>query len=465
MRYAFHRTTFVACLFLLLLSSCKLMPKEKEKEKAPEATKPKDAATVTESPGWIKQSNVYEVNVRQYTKEGTFKAFAPSLSRLKQMGVEILWFMPITPISKTDRKGTLGSYYAVADYKAVNPEFGTMDDFKQLVKQAHDSGFKVIIDWVANHTGADNPWLTRHPNFYNHDSTGKPISAFDWTDTRDLNYDNKEMRDSMIAAMKFWLQETDIDGFRCDVATEVPADFWKECITALRKVRPLFMLGEGDKGSLHTAGFDASYPWDMFQTMKKVAAGTTNALALDSVLQRQDTSFPPGAVRMYFTSNHDENSWNKSDFGTFPGLKHAAFAVLTQTMQGSLPLIYGGQEEPVLRTIPFFEKDNMGFRKYARAPFYSALLHLRKNNQALAVDASFRKVSVGDDKALYAYVREKGSDKILVILNLSKKEQTITIKDNTLVGEPMNLFLGAKEPFKLNHSFNIEPWGYVICIY
>jgi glycosidase len=273
------------------------------------------------------------------------------------------------------------------------------------------------------------------------------------------------MRDSMIAAMKFWLQETDIDGFRCDVATEVPADFWKECITTLRKVRPLFMLGEGDKGSLHSAGFDASYPWDMFQTMKKVAAGTTNALALDSVLQRQDTSFPPGAERMYFTSNHDENSWNKSDFGTFPGLKHAAFAVLTQTMQGSLPLIYGGQEEPVLRTIPFFEKDNMGFRKYARAPFYSALLHLRKNNQALAVDASFRKVSVGDDKALYAYVREKGSDKILVILNLSKKEQTITIKDNTLVGEPMNLFLGSKEPFKLDHSFNIEPWGYVICVY
>jgi len=462
MKLYFPAITIAFC-WLLALTSCKLTPKEQEK--TAEAKKPKDTATVTASPDWIKQANVYEVNVRQYTPEGTFKAFAPSLSRLKKMGVDILWFMPINPISKTDRKGTLGSYYAVADYKAVNPEFGTMDDFKQLVRQAHDSGFKVIIDWVPNHTGADNAWLTRHPDFYTHDSTGKTVSPFDWTDTRDLNYDNPEWRDSMIAAMKLWLQETGIDGFRCDVAHEVPVDFWKTCITELRKVKPIFMLAEGDKGNLHTAGFDASYPWDMFAAMKRVAAGTSNAKALDSVLQRQDTSFPPGAIRMYFTSNHDENSWNKSDFGTFPGAKHAPFAVLTQTMRGSLPLIYSGQEEPVLRAIPFFEKDNMGFKKYARAPFYSTLLHLRENNQALATDASFRKVSVGDDKALYAYVREKGSDKVLVILNLSTKEQTITIKDSTLLGNPLNVFLGAKEPFTMNHSFHIEPWGYMICVY
>lgn len=437
------------------------MPKEKEKQaKAVQ----QDTAAMA-GPGWIKQSNVYEVNVRQYTPEGSFKAFATHLPRLKQMGVDILWFMPVTPISKTDRKGTLGSYYAVADYKAINPEFGTLDDFKQLVQQAHDSGFKVIVDWVANHTGADHPWLTQHPDFYNRDSTGKAKYVFDWTDTRDLNFDNKAMRDSMIAAMQYWLQETGIDGFRCDVAGEVPADFWKDCIRQLKKVKNVFMLAEADKGEWHAAGFDASYPWDMFQTMKKVAAGERNALSLDTVLMRQDSTFPAGAVRLYFTSNHDENSWNKSDFGTFPGLKHSAFAVLTQTMRASLPLIYSGQEEPVLRAIPFFEKDNMGFKKYARASFYKMLLDLRKRNQALATDASFRKVSVGDDKALYAYVREKGKDKILVILNLSNKEQTITIKDSSLTGEPRNLFLGAKEPFKLNHSFNIEQWGYIVCEY
>ncbi|MBO9563581.1 MAG: DUF3459 domain-containing protein [Niastella sp.] len=445
----------------ILLGSCKLMPKEEEKQQE----EAKQDTTFIAGPDWYKQSNIYEVNVRQYTSEGTFKAFSASLPRLKQMGVDILWFMPVTPISKTDRKGTLGSYYAVADYKAINPEFGTMDDFKQLVNKAHEDGFKVIIDWVANHTGADHPWLTRHPGFYNRDSTGKAKYVFDWTDTRDLNFDNKEMRDSMIAAMKYWIIETGIDGFRCDVAGEVPTDFWKDCIRQLRQEKKVFMLAEADKGELHAAGFDASYPWDMFQTMKKVATGERNALALDTVLMRQDSTFPAGAVRLYFTSNHDENSWNKSDFATFPGLKHGAFAVLTQTMRASLPLIYSGQEEPVLRAIPFFEKDSMGFKKYARAPFYKMLLELRKRNEALATDASFRKISVGDDKALYAYVREKGKSKVLVILNLSTKEQTITIKDNSLVGEPMNLFLGAKEPFKLNHSFNIEPWGYIICEY
>jgi alpha-amylase len=450
-------------LCVCCLASCKLMPKEEEKKA--EAATQKDTTVTIAFPDWAKQSNIYEVNLRQYTPEGTFKAFAASLPKLKEMGVEILWFMPVTPISKTDRKGSLGSYYAVADYKAINPEYGTLYDFTTLVKLAHEQGFKVIIDWVANHTGADNPWLTRHPDFFNHDSTGKTISAFDWTDTRDLNYDNKEMRDSMIDAMKFWLQETPIDGFRCDVAQEVPVDFWKDCIQALHKVRPVFMLAEGENSALHAAGFNITYTWNMFHTMVKVAAGTSNALALDSVLAVQDTSFPVDAVRMYFTSNHDENSWNKSDFGTFPGLKHGAFAVLTQTMRGSLPLIYGGQEEPVLRAIPFFEKDNMAFKKYGRAPFYHALLHLRKNNQALSTDASFKKLSVGDDKALYAYVREKGKDKVLVILNLSNKPRTITIKDPSLVGEPMNLFLGVKEPFKLNHSFNIEQWGYVVCVY
>lgn len=454
------RMLVVACLIAAFLPACKLMPKEEEKK----AATPTDT-TVKAGPDWIKQSNIYEVNLRQYTAEGTFKAFAASLPRLKQMGVGILWFMPVTPISKTDRKGTLGSYYAVADYKAINPEFGTMADFKQLVQQAHDSGFKVVVDWVANHTGADHPWLTQHPDFYNRDSTGKARSVNDWTDTRDLNFDNKEMRDSMIAAMKYWLKETDIDGFRCDIAGEVPTDFWKDCIRQLRQVRNVFMLAEGEKGELHTAGFDASYFWDMFQTMKKVAAGERNALSLDSVLMRQDSTFPAGAVRLYFTSNHDENSWNKSDFGTFPGIKHGAFAVLTQTMRASLPLIYGSQEEPVTRAISFFEKDNMGFKNFARAPFYTALLNLRKRNEALATDAAFRKVSVGDDKALYAYVREKGKAKVLVILNLSNKEQTIAIKDSTLVGEPMNLFLGSKEPFKLNHSFNIEPWGYIVCEY
>lgn len=445
----------IACL-LTLFASCKLMNSNDNK--------PPAGAASTHAE-WLLQANIYEVNIRQYTPEGTFKAFEASLPRLKQMGVDILWFMPINPISKTDRKGTLGSYYAVADYKAINPEFGNLNDFTWLVKKAHDYGFKVIIDWVANHTGADNGWLTRHPDFYNRDSTGKIMYAFDWTDTRDLNYDNKEMRDSMIDAMQYWLTQTDIDGFRCDAANEMPADFWKQCIPQLRKTKTIFMLAEGDKPELAAAGFDATYAWPMFQAMKQVAAGTRNALTLDSVLMKQDSTFPASASFLYFTSNHDENSWNKSDYATFPGQVHAPFAVFTQTMKAGLPLIYSGQEEPVLKAISFFEKDTIHFARYGRANFYKTLLNLRKQNPALAIDASFKKISVGDNKSLFAFVREKGGYKVAVILNLSNTQQTVTITDDELTGKPMNVFMGAKETLQENQSFKIEPWGYIVYDY
>jgi Glycosidases len=290
----------VALAFLVLAiasTSCQLNHKEEEK-------KASEAPARFERPQWISQSNIYEVNVRQYTPEGTFKAFAASLPRLKDMGVEILWFMPVTPISEKDRKGeagrALGSYYAVADYRAINPEFGTIDDFKTLVKQAHEMGFKVIVDWVANHTGADHPWLTKHKDFYMLDSAGTPHFAFDWSDTRELNYDNKAMRDSMIESMKFWIRETDIDGFRCDVANEVPTDFWKDCIAQLRGMKTLFMLAEGDRPELYDAGFDATYFWPMFQSMKRVAAGATNALALDSVINHYDSTFKDSTALFIF---------------------------------------------------------------------------------------------------------------------------------------------------------------------
>ena len=463
MTSSIQRILAMTAVYSCFIASCASGP-DKEKTPTPEGNR--ETIAVAPPPEWIKQSNVYEVNVRQYTKEGTFAAFSASLPRLKEMGVEVLWFMPVTPISKTDRKGTLGSYYAVSDYTAVNPEFGTMDDFKKLVREAHAMGFKVITDWVANHTGADHKWLATHADFYNHDKDGKAIYAFDWSDTRDLNYDNKELRDSMTAAMQFWLREADIDGFRCDVAAEVPADFWKTCIAALKKTKPgIFMLAEGDNGDLHRAGFDASYASDMFQHTKMVVAGTRDARTLDSVLTRENNDFPKGAIRLYFTSNHDENSWNKSDFDTYPGMSHWPFMVFTQTMRNGIPLIYSGQEEPILRAIPFFEKDNMNMKQFKRADAYKKLLALRKRNPALATDASFKKVSVGDDKALYAYVREKDKHKVLVILNLSPKEQTIQIKDSSLTGNPMNLFMATTEPINTGLSFGIEPWGYIVYEY
>ncbi|HEY4197689.1 MAG TPA: alpha-amylase family glycosyl hydrolase [Mucilaginibacter sp.] len=419
--------------------------------------------TIDGHPAWIMQGNVYEVNVRQYTKEGTFKAFSKHLERLKEMGVQTLWFLPITPISKASRKGSLGSYYAVSNYTAINPEFGNLKDFKDVVNAAHKLGMKVVIDWVPNHTGADNVWIKRHPDFYVKDKTGKPAVAFDWADTRQLDYKNRVMQDSMINAMKFWLT-TNIDGFRCDVAWNVPADFWKRCISTLRQGRNLFFLAEGDKTYLHASGFDATYPWEMFHIMGLVAKGARPATSLDSVKAKYDKIYPKNALELYFTSNHDENSWNKADFGVFPGASHAPFAVFTQTMYHSVPLIYSGQEEPVLRAIKFFDKDNMNFSSYKREKFYKTLLNLRKFNPALSSDASFRKVSVGNDKAVYAYVREKGGKKVLVILNFSPHEQTITISDDSLMGTANNVFSRQDEPIT-SKPWKMAPWGYVIYAY
>jgi len=415
---------------------------------------------------WLNQAAVYEVNVRQYTREGTFRAFAAHLPRLKKMGVKILWFMPVTPISKADRKGTLGSYYAVADYRSINPEFGTMADFKWLVKQAHEQGFKVVTDWVANHTGADHPWLTTNPNFYVLDSVGKAKYAFDWSDTRELNYDVRELRDSMIVTMKYWIDETGIDGFRCDVAGEVPDDFWEECIIELKRMKEVFMLAEGDRPGLITAGFDACYPWPMFQMMKKVAAGERPATSLDTILAAQDEAFPKGTLQLYFTSNHDENSWHKADYGIFPGAAHAPFAIFTQTMKNALPLIYSGQEEPVPRKIEFFEKDSMGFINYKRASFYRTLLNLRAQSSALLEpDASFVRINAGDPNTVYSYIRQNDDDKLLVMLNFSAKEEPVILTDVSIAGSVTNVFNNEKNELKPGTQFNLEPWGYRVFRY
>lgn len=448
---------FLSCLLLgysFFLFSCSNNTELK-------STSAVDTAMIDGHPAWIEQGNIYEVNVRQYTPEGTFKAFEKNLDRLKNMGVQTLWFMPINPISQKDRKGKLGSYYAVSSYTTINPEFGSMDDWKALVKDAHEKGFKVIMDWVPNHTGADHPWIKSHPDFYVLDSvTHQPVSPFDWTDVRKLNYNNPQLVDSMIADMKFWITQSDIDGFRCDVATDVPKEFWSKCIPELRKMKNIFMLAESNAAWMHEAGFDATYTWDAFNMMKQIEKGQRPAFGIDSVLWKVDSTYPKNAIRMYFTSNHDENSWNKADYGTMPGASHAPFAVLTQTIERSVPLIYSGQEEPFLDSISFFYKDTIIFGKFQRAGFYKTLLNLRKNNSALAANASFKKLATSNDSAMYAFERQKDGNKVLVILNLSNKPQQFTWKDQPSEKEWNNVFLGNKEP--VDKGFGIEPWGYAV---
>ena len=447
-----------AILFVLFSSSCN--SDTKVQASSTTAVSSDSVALIDGHPAWISQGNVYEVNVRQYTPEGTFKAFEQHLQRLKDMGVQTLWFMPINPISKKDRKGALGSYYAVSNYTAINPEFGTIEDWKALVKKAHQMGFKVIIDWVPNHTGADHQWLTSHPDFYEKDSTGKPVSPFDWTDVRQLDFRNKEMKDSMTTALKYWVQQTDIDGFRCDHVEKFQMVFWKSCIPELKKIKNLLMLAEAEEAWLFNVGFDMNYAWKLFHTTVDIAAGKRTALSIDTLLYTRDTSLPKNVLQLSFTSNHDENSWNKADYGTMPGASHAPFAVLTQTINKTVPLIYSGQEEPVLDSVSFFYKDTITFKKYQRAGFYRTLLSLRKNNAALSPSSSFKKLATSNDAAMYAFERERGGNKVLVILNLSKKPQKFTWKEQPSAKEWNNVFAGNKE--RVDQGFDIEPWGYAI---
>ncbi|MGI9139388.1 MAG: alpha-amylase family glycosyl hydrolase [Sediminibacterium sp.] len=413
-------------------------------------------------PSFMHQGNIYEVNIRQYTPEGTFNAFAKHIPRLKKMGVQTLWLMPIQPISKLGRKGTLGSYYAVADYTAINPEFGTMSDFNHLIQQAHALGMKVIIDYVPNHSGADHPWLTRHPDFYEKDSTGQPTYTADWSDTRELNFANLVMQDSMINTMKFWVNTTKIDGFRVDVAWGVPLSFWNKCVTILKNIRPLFFLAEADDAALHTAGFDATYTWREYNVIKEVAAGKKDVRDLDTIFNTIDTSFVKGAWRLYFTSNHDENSWNKADFETMPGLVHAPFAVLALTYNRTMPLIYSGQEEPVLRAIQFFEKDPIQFNKFERANFYTRLLQLRNSNKAFGEKAQFKRWRLNNPKSIMAYQREFENEKVAVVLNLSNQVQEVDLDASGLLGTYKELFTGKQ--FKNVKHLTLPAWGYFVFV-
>jgi len=449
--------------FTFFISICTLSYNLNYAQKA----NPGAPVTTFSHPAWSKQSNIYEVNLRQYTPEGTIKAFEKSLPRLKKMGVEILWFMPITPIGiegRKQRESELGSYYAVRNYKEVNPEFGTMKDWKAFVKYAHKLGFKVITDWVPNHTSPDNPWIKNHPDFYQRDKNGNTVYDADYSDTRNLDYSNMELRDSMISAMKFWINETGIDGFRCDHVDPLPVDFWKTCITQLRKIKNVFMLAESEKPEFHYAGFDATYGWSEMWATVEVANGKHSVPYLDSVLNHSISVFPKNAYRLYFTTNHDENSWNGTEFEKY-GPAYKAFAVFTQTFYQSIPLIYSGQEAPNKKRLKFFVKDTIVWDKYAMAPFYSKLLHLRENDPALATDASYKKITTANDEAIFAYVRVKGKHKVAVVLNLSGQPQQFTIKENEMYGNAKNVFSGAKVKLFKNYVYTMEPWDYLVYEY
>lgn len=375
---------------------------------------------------WTKNANIYEVNIRQYSPEGTFNAFKKDLPRLKEMGVKILWLMPIQPIGELNRKGTKGSYYSVKDYKAVNPEFGTEADFKALVDEAHEMGFKVILDWVANHSAWDNVW-TENKDWYVLTEEGdfQPPVA-DWSDVIDLNYDNAELRAAMIDALEYWVRDFDVDGYRCDVAGMVPIDFWIDARNALVEIKPVFMLAEDGEPELLFDAFDMNYAWEYAHVIREIASGAQTFADLDSLFERDSKRFPKNAYRMYFTSNHDENSWNGTDPGMY-GANFENFAVLSATVSG-MPLIYNGQESILNKQLEFFEKDQIDWKNYAYEDFYSLLLDLNTTNKALwngEFGGDFNRIE--SPANTYAFTRKKDSDEIIVAINNSAVTQIITV--------------------------------------
>jgi glycosidase len=414
-------------------------------------------------PEWAEDAVIYEVNIRQYTAEGTFDAFAKHLPRLKELGVEILWLMPVHPISLKNRKGLLGSYYSIADYKAVNPEFGTMDDFKHLVNECHQMGFKVIIDWVANHTGWDNPWITEHPEWYSTDSLGNIIPPVaDWSDVADLDYGVPQMRRAMIDAMDFWLEETDIDGFRCDVAWGVPQDFWEAARASFDSIKPVYMLAEDEDHPVFLEkAFHSNYAWKLHHLMNEVAQGKKTASAFRNYFAGAEGKYAPGAFPMQFITNHDENSW-QGTIAERMGPASDAFAVFSFTIPG-IPLIYSGQEAGLNKRLLFFEKDTINWSNPGKQKFYEQLVDLKTGNKALwnnGAGGDFTILETTSENA-FVFLRVKGKNKVLAVFNFSPEVSPVgfSLPEDEVYTD---YFSGKKEKTGTQITLEMPAWGYKI---
>jgi oligosaccharide 4-alpha-D-glucosyltransferase len=421
----------------------------------------------TVTPEWSSYASLYEVNIRQYTEEGTINAFSQHLDRLRDLGVDILWIMPIQPIGVKKRKGPLGSYYSIKDYTAVNPEFGTLDDFKNMVQKAHGMGFKVILDWVANHSAWDHIWMENHQDWYTKDAEGNPISPYDWTDVADLNYEQYYMRKSMTEAMKFWVEEADIDGFRCDVAGEVPLDFWVDTRKELNELKETWLLAEdGSQLWLLNQAFNANYDWHFHHLMNQIAKGKAKATEILPHFEFARKNMPEGSYSMQFITNHDENSWAGTVYERM-GDAHKTFAVLSFTVPG-IPLIYSGQEAGLNKRLKFFDRDPIDWSDLSLMPFYKRLNDLKAQNPALwnGQAGAWPREMVNDKKEdVLSFIRAKGQNKVLSILNLSDKTQDITLLAGTDEGIYKDFFTGDTLTIFKRTKLHLDSWGYRVLIY
>ncbi len=478
----YKKTALIALIVLVIaFMSCK---KEKVDDKQVVEEAVKEIAAVSSE--MMESAVIYEANIRQYSPEGTFNAFTKDIPQLKQLGVKIIWLMPIFPISETKRKATggdfaslieneterkkmLGSYYAVSDFRKVNPEFGTIEDFRTLLKTAHQNGIYVILDWVPNHTGWDHTWLETNPEFYTKNAKdeitdplnedGTPVG---WADVADLNYDSKGLREKMIEDMKYWIIEENVDGFRCDVAGSVPTDFWEETIKQLRAKKDLFMLAEAwEPELLKNDLFDMAYAWDGHHLMNAIAKGEKNLTDWDDYLMNTFKRYENNDILMYFVTNHDENSWN----GTIKERMGDASEIMTALsyMVPGMPLIYSGQEYDLSHRLKFFEKDSIPKTKGQTWELLKKLGALKNTNLALngGKDAATYDKLTTNNEAVLMFKRNKNDNTIMFIANMSNQEQTI---NNIIEGQYLDYMANKKIAFKEDEMLILKPWEYKILV-
>lgn len=415
------------------------------------------------TPQWVHGRTIYEVNIRQYTAEGTFNAFAEHLPRLKELGVGIIWFMPIYPIGKKKRKGSLGSYYSIADYSDINPEFGTLDDFIALVNRIHGLGMKVIIDWVANHTAWDHIWTHHHPEFYTKDESGgfkAPVE--DWEDVIHLDYGNHDLWDEMIGEMAFWVKETGIDGFRCDMAHLVPTLFWNRARRELDKIKPVYMLAESENHDLLEYAFDTLYNWKLLHVMDDLAGGRTDAASLMELILNEQAYLPAGASLLNFTSNHDENSWQGSAIERIHYYLEP-LTVLTFLLPG-LPLIYSGQEAGNYRRLIFFDKDAIEWKEDKMTALFRQLAALKSEWTGRESDLNVIPIKNDAEEHILSLDLADGNKRVVVMLNLSAEKQTFYIQCNHYDGDWNDVFQNQRTLLDCKQPINLDPYGYRVLV-
>ena len=418
---------------------------------------------------WSYSAVLYEMNIRQLTPEGTLRAAEKKLEFLREMGVDAIWLMPIYPIGEEGRKGSLGSYYSIRDYKAVNPEFGTMEDFDSFVAKAHSLGMKVILDWVANHTARDAKWLQTKPaDWYEREDDGTAKVPWDWTDTAKLNYSNHDVWRGQIDAMRFWVEQHAIDGFRCDMAMLVPIEFWQQATEVLRAIKPdIFMLAEAEQQNLFDHAFDMCYAWEIHHLMCDIARGERRVWDLRNKLYTNRENYPASAMRMMFTSNHDENSWSGSEFHRF-GAAREIMTALSFVWEGAMPLIYTGQEVGYDHSFAFFDRDHIPAEQYQPCKdteLYRKLIALKHSEAALqAGERGGRMIEIENNAkdCMMTFVREVGDSRVVAIMNLSPYTIHADFNNGIYAGHYTNALTGEKVLLPLHLEQDIEPWGYTL---